>query len=120
MGLQYQWQSPHWNLLCKPSGQRVSLPASEQESELDPWTAKDLRRTATNILTRLGIPQEKRFLLQSREDGSVESKHYDHDDRLQEKREAARIYTTELERIIEGRELGNLVDMDEYRKSIIF
>ena len=80
------------------------------------WTAKDLRTTATSLLTRLRIPKEQRYLLQSREDGSIESKHYDHDDRLPEKREAARIYTAELERIIEGREAEKLVDLAEYRE----
>ena len=70
---------------------------------LERWTAKDLRTTATSLLIRLHIPKEQRYLLQSREDGSIESKHYDHDDRLLEKREAARLYTAELERIIEGK-----------------
>ena len=80
------------------------------------WTAKDLRTTATSILIRLRIPKEQRYLLQSREDGSVESKHYDHDDRLPEKRDAAKQYTAELERIIEGREVDTLVDLAEYRR----
>ena len=80
------------------------------------WTAKDLRTTATSLLTRLRVPKEQRYLLQSREDGSIESKHYDHDDRLPEKREAAKRYTAELERIIEGREAEKLVDLSEYRE----
>ena len=91
-----------------------------QREEPDTWTAKDLRTTATSLLTRLRISKEQRYLLQSREDGSIESKHYDHDDRLPEKREAAKKYTKELERIIEGQEDNKLVDMEEYRQSLKF
>ena len=80
------------------------------------WTAKDLRTTATSLLTRLHISRERRYLLQSRSDGSIESKHYDHDERLPEKREAAKLYTAELERIIEGREVNKLVDLADYRE----
>ena len=92
----------------------------QPDEDYEPWTAKDLRRTATSLLTRLRIPKEQRYLLQSREDGSIESKHYDHDDRLPEKREAARAYTAELERIIEGKDDQKLADMEEYRRSLKF
>lgn len=66
------------------------------------FTAKDLRRTATHLFTDCRVLKEHRYLLQSREDGSVESKHYDHDDRLPEKRDVAKIYNDYLSRIIEG------------------
>ena len=90
------------------------------DEDYETWTAKDLRTTGTSLLVRLRIYKEQRYLLQSREDGSIESKHYDHDDRLSEKREAARVYTEELERIIEGREAETLVDMEEYRQNLKF
>ncbi len=79
---------------------RLEQVLEKKENTLERWTAKDTRTTATSILIRLRIPKEQRYLLQSREDGSVESKHYDHDDRLSEKREAAEIYTAELVRIL--------------------
>lgn len=66
------------------------------------FTAKDLRRTAARLFTDCRVPQEHRYLLQSREDGSVESKHYLHDDRLPEKRDFAKVYDDYLGRIIEG------------------
>lgn len=80
------------------------------------FTARDLRRTATRLLIDCRIPKEQRFLLQSREDGSIESKHYDHDDRIPEKREAATIYTRHLEKVITGTLPDKLVDLDVYRK----
>lgn len=80
------------------------------------FTARDLRRTATRLLIDCRIPKEQRFLMQSREDGSIESKHYDHDDRLPEKRETATIYTRYLEKVITGTLPDKLVDMETYRK----
>lgn len=82
----------------------------------DTWTQKDLRTTATGLLTRLRIPKEQRYLLQSREDGSVESKHYDHDDRLEEKWDAAMIYDDCLQKIISGKASDTLVDLEHYRQ----
>lgn len=80
------------------------------------FTPRDLRRTATRLLIDCRIPKEQRFLLQSRTDGSVESKHYDHDDRIPEKREAATIYTQHLEQVITGTLPDKLVDLEIYRK----
>ncbi|WP_263081267.1 hypothetical protein [Endozoicomonas sp. Mp262] len=71
------------------------------------------------MLTDCRVPQEQRFLLQSRKDGSVESRHYDHDDRLPEKRYYAKIYDDYLQKIIDGtaddEHNSNVVDMDRYR-----
>lgn len=80
------------------------------------WTAKDIRGTATRLFTDCRIPREQRYLLQSREDGSIESKHYDHDDRLPEKRDAARIYDKYLEQIISDTVPDKLVDLEQYRQ----
>ena len=114
-------QTEHVGRLVMDYNEWLHDQAKENGHELpERWTAKDLRTTATSLLIRLRIPMEQRYLLQSRENGSVESKHYDHDDRLSEKRDAARKYTAELERIIEGKELNNLVDMNEYRQSLEF
>lgn len=89
----------------------ISIAARElQPGKESRWTPKDIRRTATGILTRLKIPQEQRYLLQSRTDGSIESKHYIHDDRLSEKREPARQYTAELEKIIRN-EVVQVIDI---------
>ena len=67
------------------------------------WTMKDFRRTATSIMTKARIQQEQRFLLQSRKDGSIESKHYDVSDRIDEKREFAEKYDVVLAGILEGK-----------------
>ena len=66
------------------------------------FTARDIRRTATRLFTDCRVLKEHRYLLQSREDGSVESKHYDHDDRLPEKRDVAKVYDDYLSKIIDG------------------
>ncbi|WP_062265258.1 tyrosine-type recombinase/integrase [Endozoicomonas arenosclerae] len=80
------------------------------------FTSKDMRRTATNLLIECRVPQEQRFLIQSREDGSIESKHYDHSDRLPEKREALKRYGAFLDKILKG-EATKLVDLDQYRQT---
>lgn len=80
------------------------------------FTTKDIRRTVTRMLTDCHIPREQRYLLQSREDGSIESKHYDHDDRLSEKRDAAKKYDIYLEKIISGRSESNLISISNYLK----
>ncbi|OQX36396.1 MAG: hypothetical protein B0D91_09100 [Oceanospirillales bacterium LUC14_002_19_P2] len=78
------------------------------------WS-KDIRRTATSLLIECGVKQEQRFQLQSRGDGSVESKHYDHSDRLPEKREALKMYDALLDKILKGENV-KLVDMEKFRK----
>ena len=88
----------------------------EEKPEPEIWTAKDLRTTATSLLTRLRVPKEQRYLLQSREDGSIESKHYDHDDRIPEKRDAAKTYDNYLKKIITGTVPAKLVDIGQYRQ----
>lgn len=97
----YQWQVRE--------AERKGLPVPSK------WTSKDIRRTATSLLTRLQIGQEHRYLLQSRENGSVESRHYDHDDRLPEKRLAAARYDNLLREIIDGNAPPKVVNLDYYR-----
>ena len=79
------------------------------------FVPKDIRTTATNLLIECRVPKEQRYLIQSREDGSIESKHYDHSDRLPEKREAIKQYDAFLGRILDGKE-SKLVDLEEYRQ----
>ncbi len=79
------------------------------------FVPKDIRTTATNLLIECRVPKEQRYLIQSREDGSIESKHYDHSDRLPEKREAIKQYDAFLGRILDGKE-SKLVDFEEYRQ----
>lgn len=85
------------------------------------FTAKDMRRTATRLFTDCRVLKEHRYLLQSREDGSVESKHYDHDDRLPEKRDVAKIYDDYLGRIIDGtadEQPDNVIQLKQAEPSI--
>ena len=82
------------------------------------WTAKDIRRTATRLFTDCRIPQERRFLLQSRSDGSIESKHYDHDDRLPEKSDTAEIYDKYLGQILTNTVPKNVVRIEQYRQEM--
>lgn len=88
----------------------------EEECSRERFTAKDIRRTATNLLIECRVPKEQRFLLQSREDGSIESKHYDHSDRLPEKREALEQYDAHLDQILKN-DQATLVAMSQYRLS---
>ena len=66
------------------------------------WWTKDFRRTCVSIMTSARIIKEHRYLLQSRSDGSVETKHYDVSDRMDEKEEAAEKYDRVLNRILYG------------------
>ena len=81
----------------------------------EPFTPRDIRTTVTNLLIECRISREQRFLIQSREDGSIESKHYDHSDRLPEKREAMKRYDAFLNKILKGEDT-KLIDLDEYRQ----
>ena len=92
--------------------------ASEEERPPVRWTAKDIRRTATRLFTDCRIPQEQRFLLQSRSDGSIESKHYDHDDRIPEKRETAEIYDHYLGQILTNTVPKKVVRIEQYRQEM--
>lgn len=79
------------------------------------WTLRDFRRTATSIMTRARIIKEHRYLLQSRTDGSIESRHYDVSDRMDEKREAAERYETVLNQILENdKAYSNKAPIDSY------
>ena len=94
---------------------------ARSEGKLPPerFTAKDLRRTATRLFTDKHVLKEHRYLLQSRQDGGVESRHYDHDDRIPEKREIAKIYDDYLGRIIDGtvaKPEDRVVSLDYYRE----
>ncbi|WP_252177946.1 hypothetical protein [Endozoicomonas sp. 4G] len=91
--------------------------ARDQDEPIpEQWTAKDIRRTAIRLFTDCRVPREQRYLLQSREDGSVESKHYDHDDRLPEKRDTAKVYDSYLEKILTDTVPAKLVDLEHYRQ----
>ena len=86
------------------------------EQAPEPFTPRDIRTTATNLLIECRIPKEQRYLIQSREDGSIESKRYDHSDRLPEKRDAMKQYDAFLDRILKGK-TSKLVDFEEYKQS---
>ena len=81
---------------------RMAEMKSREYQHKERWTMKDFRRTATSIMTRARILKEHRYLLQSRTDGSIESRHYDVSDRLDEKREAAEKYDAMLSSILEA------------------
>ncbi|WP_257252754.1 hypothetical protein [Endozoicomonas sp. SESOKO3] len=78
-----------------------------------------MRQTATRLFADSRVLKEHRYLLQSREDGRVESRHYDHDDRLPEKRDVAKVYDDYLGRIIDGtveKPEKRVIDIDHYRQ----
>ena len=69
--------------------------------ELEPFTARDLRRTCTTHWARIEIQPSVRFQLQNRALSDVESKHYNLYDGLPEKRAALEKWERELLRIVE-------------------
>ena len=89
---------------------------NQSNTVIERFTAKDIRRTCTRLFTDCRVPAEQRFLLQSRESGTIESKHYDHDDRLSEKRDYAVIYDNYLEKIITGSLSEKVVEFDRFRR----
>ncbi len=86
------------------------------QQSAESFIPKDIRRAATSLLIESRAPREQRFLIQNREDGSIENKHYDHSDRLLEKREALKQYDAFLDKILKGEET-KLVDLEEYRQA---
>ena len=81
----------------------------------DSYVPKDIRRTATNLLIEAGVRQEHRYLVQSRSDGSIETRHYANSNRLTDKRKALKAYDDLLGRIISGIEKP-VIDLEEYRQ----
>ena len=89
-----------YHLFCEFMDKREAQEAAYKPQER--WTMKDFRRTAVGIMTDARILRESRYLLQSRTDGSIESRHYDVSDRMGEKWEAALKYDAMLGKILSG------------------
>ena len=71
----------------------------EEGGAVDPFTPRDLRRTVTTHMSRLGILAEIRNRIQDHAIAGVEAKHYDRHDYLPEKRAALEKWERELRRI---------------------
>lgn len=86
--------------------------ALNEHSTIDHFTPRDLRRTVTTHMSRLGILAEIRNRIQDHAiAGDVESKHYNRHDYLPEKRAALEKWEREVQRIIgEGTE-SNVVEL---------
>ena len=78
---------------------------------LPPFTPRDLRRTVTTHMSRLGILAEIRNRIQDHSIAGIEAKHYDRHDYLPEKRAALEKWERELQRIVGEHESeeGNVV-----------
>jgi len=82
------------------------------DEKLEPFTARDLRRTCTTHWSKLGILSEIRNRIQNHSiAGSVEGKHYDRYDYLREKRTALEKWERELKRILEESAPSNVVEL---------
>ena len=83
----------------------------DEVDEVEPFTPRDLRRTVTTHMSRLGILAEIRNRIQDHSIAGIEAKHYDRHDYLPEKRAALEKWERELQRIVGEHESeeGNVV-----------
>lgn len=79
------------------------------------FTAKDIRRTAHNVMIDAGLSREERNLLQNHARSGIDTKHYNRHDQLPEKREAMRKYDVWISKVIAGK-ATTLVDLEQYRQ----
>jgi len=78
------------------------------ESKIEHFTARDLRRTFTTHLSRLGVLAEIRNRIQDHAiAGDVESKHYNRFDYMDQKRAALKLWEQELSRITNSNSNSN-------------
>ena len=85
-----------------------------RESEIEHFTARDLRRTFTTHLSRLGVLAEIRNRIQDHAiAGDVESKHYNRFDYADQKRSALEKWEREIKRIIKEPTTSNVVNIRE-------
>ena len=76
-----------------------------------PWTLHDLRRTSTSLLQRLGIAAEVRRACANQSTSDGVGRVYDRHAYAAEKRHAFEALAAEVLRIVEGREVSNVVPM---------
>lgn len=105
----------HWISWKKPEQSQAALKGrSRSQAKL-----QLMFPTSVRLFTDCRVLKEHRYLLQSRQDGSAESRHYDHDDRLPEKRDVAEIYDDYLGKIIDdkiGQVENKVIDINLYRE----
>jgi integrase len=82
-----------------------SIPARVRKSlavtgEIERFTPRDLRRTVTTHMSRLGIDSETRNRVQDHAIGGIEEVHYNKYDHFREKRGALLRWESEIQRII--------------------
>ena len=81
----------------------------DEVDEVEPFTPRDLRRTVTTHMSRLGILAEIRNRIQDHSIAGIEAKHYDRHDYLPEKRAALEKWEREIQRIIGEQTEDNVV-----------
>ena len=84
----------------------------EDDSEMPPWTAHDLRRTMTTRLRELRIPLHVCSRLLNHAERGVTAEHYDMYDMLDEKTQAMTTWGNYLDRLIYGK-ADNVVEMKQ-------
>lgn len=70
--------------------------------EPEKFTARDIRRTLTNLITDAGVRPEDNDQLQSHDQTGVVKKHYDRHNHLPRKRAAIRLYDRRLSHVLTG------------------
>ena len=75
---------------------RDNIVRLREKEEMEPWVARDLRRTVKTRMGEIGIPKWIRDHIQNHAKVDVSSKHYDRYDYLAEKRDALESWEREL------------------------
>ncbi|WP_422490460.1 tyrosine-type recombinase/integrase [Endozoicomonas sp. ALE010] len=87
----------YWHNHRTNKAMELNLPEPEK------FTARDIRRTITNLITDAGVRPEDNDQLQSHDQTGVVKKHYDRHHHLPRKRAAIRQYDRRLSSVLTGR-----------------
>ena len=83
----------------------MGLPVPER------FTARDIRRTITNLITDAGVRPEDNDQLQSHDQTGVVKKHYDRHTHLPRKRAAIRLYDRRLSHVLTRRKWNSKLSL---------
>ena len=95
----------YWHDYRLKEAAKLGLPVPER------FTARDIRRTITNLITDAGVRPEDNDQLQSHDQTGVVKKHYDRHTHLPRKRAAIRLYDRRLSHVLTRRKWNSKLAM---------
>ena len=89
----------------------ISAAMVEDKTAREPFQLRDIRRTCETLLASMGISSDVRAQLLSHGLGTLQIRHYDKHDYLDEKRAALNAWAAKLDEIATGKAVSNVVPL---------